>query len=68
MNIPPDLKDRVARLEKRFPDVPSIFHDLFALLPDAGDEFAFQDRVEFMRTLTSVFNMVYGSDQAIEIN
>ena len=58
MEIPPDLSTRVTTLEENFPDVPPIFHQLFALLPEPGADFPHDIRVEFLRAAASIFQLI----------
>jgi hypothetical protein len=60
MPTPPDLKDRVAALERLVPNVPPIFHHLFALLPNPGEEFPQEKRIAFFRALSSLADLTYG--------
>lgn len=60
MTIPPDIKDRVAALERAVPQVPPIFRHLFALLPKPGEEFPESQRLAFLCALASVADVVYG--------
>lgn len=58
--IPPDLKDRVAALERLAPNVPQVFLHLFAFLPPPGEEFSAEQRTAFLRAAASVADVVYG--------
>ncbi len=58
--IPSDLKDRVAALERAIPQVPPIFHHLFALLPEPGEEFPADRRLTFLRALAAIADLTYG--------
>lgn len=68
MNIPPDLKDRIASLEKTFAHVPSPILSLLAMLPTPESEFPSDERADLLRSLACVFNVVYGAgDDRIEV-
>src|SRR5882672_6419327 len=58
--ITPDLKDRAAALEDAAPQVPPIFHHLFALLPKPGEEFPADKRLTFLRALADIADLTYG--------
>ncbi len=58
--FPPDLKDRVAALERAVPNVPPIFHHLFALLPKPGEEFPVEKRLTFLRAMAHCADLTYG--------
>lgn len=60
MLIPPDLKDRVAALERSAPNVPPALHHLFALLPRAGEPFPVGDRIVFLRAIAATADVIYG--------
>ena len=60
MAIPPDIKDRVAALERAAPNVPLVFLHLFALLPPPGTEFSAEQRKAFLRAAAGVADVVYG--------
>lgn len=65
--IPPDLKDRVAALERAAPHVHPAFQHLFALLPTPGAEFSMAQRREFLRAAWGIAAMIYGDAGPIEI-
>ena len=61
--LPPaaaNLPQRVAALERIAPNVPPIFHHLFALLPPPGADFPAENRLAFLRALAGVADVVYG--------
>lgn len=60
MSLPPDLKDRVAALERCLPDIPAAFHQLFSLLPKPGENFPIEERVAFVRAVAALADVVYG--------
>ena len=67
MDIPPDFKDRLAALERQFAHVPIPIMSLLVMLPAPGDEFAAEERVNFLRALASVCDVIYGQDGRIEV-
>lgn len=60
MSVPPDLKDRVAALERCIPNVPAAFHHLFTYLPKPGENFSSDERVAFLRAVAALADVVYG--------
>lgn len=60
LKIPPDLKDRVVALERAAPQVSPIFHYLFALLPEPGEEFPADKRLSFLRAVADIADLTYG--------
>lgn len=59
---PPDLKDRVAALERLVPNAPVIFHHLLALLPPPGSGCPKDQRLAFLRAAAALFDVVYGPE------
>ena len=60
--LPPDLKDRVAALERLAPNVPPVFHQLFAYLPKPGEGFSRRDRLAFLKAAAALCDVVYGPE------
>ncbi len=58
--LPPDLKDRVAALERSLPDTPAAFRHLFSLLPRPGEPFPTEERIAFLRAVAALADVIYG--------
>lgn len=52
--------NRITALERAIPNVPPIFHHLFALLPKPGDDFPADRRIAFLRACVNCADLVYG--------
>lgn len=55
-----DAAARAARIAAMAPNVPPIFHHLFALLPDYGQPFTGEQREAWLRAAAAVASIVYG--------
>ncbi len=67
VGLPPDLKDRVAALERNTPHVHPAIHNLFALLPSPGAQYSAADRVNFLKAAACLFHMIYGATDPLQI-